>query len=79
MHKFNKNSFFPLAIIEWNKLDSNPRNSENFGIFRNNILKVIRPKPNKFFDCGNLKGNRLVKRLRLELSHLCDHKFKCNF
>ena len=27
-HNFYKNSFFPSAIIEWNHVDSNIRNSE---------------------------------------------------
>ena len=61
-----------------NNLDSHLRNSENFGIFKN-ILKFFRPKPNSFFNCRNLKGIRLITRLRLELSHLHEHKFKYNF
>ena len=68
-----------MSIIEWNNLDPKLRNSENFSIFKNNILKFIRPKPNSFFNCCNLKGIRLITRLRLELSHLSEHKFKYNF
>ena len=75
-HNFYKNYFFPSSIIEWNNLDPNLRNSENFGIFKNNILEFIRPKPNSFFNCCNLKRIRLITRLRLELSHLREHKFK---
>ena len=78
-HNFYKNSFFPSSVIEWNNLDPNLRDGENFGIFKNNILKFIRPKPNSFFNCCNLKGIRLITRLRLELSHLREHKFKYNF
>ena len=37
--KFCKNFFFYSTITEWNKLDSNLRDSENFGIFKNNFLK----------------------------------------
>ena len=37
------------------------------GIFKNNILKFIRPKRNGFFNCCNLKVTRLITRLRLEL------------
>ena len=59
-HNFYKNSFFPSSIIEWNNLDPKLRNSENFSIFKNNILKFIRPKPNSFFNCCNLKGIRLI-------------------
>ena len=75
-HNFYKNSFFPSSIIEWNNLDPKLRNSENFSIFKNNILKFIRPKPNSFFNCCSLKEIRLITRLRLELSHLREHKFK---
>ena len=55
------------------------RTSENVGNFENNILKLIRLKPNSFFNCCDLKGIRLITRLRLELSHLREHKFKYNF
>ena len=78
-HNFYKNSFFPSSIIEWNNLDPKLRNSENLSTFKNNVLKFIRPKPNSFFNCCNLKGIRLITRLRLELSHLSEHKFKYNF
>ena len=67
------------SIIEWNNLDPDLRNSENFGIFKNNILKFIRLKPNSFFNCCYLNGIRLITRLQLELSHLCEHKFNYNF
>ena len=60
-----KNSFFPSSIIGWSNLDPNLQNSENFGIFKNNILKFIRPKPNSFFNCCSLQGVRLITRLRL--------------
>ena len=46
---FCKNYFFPSTIIELNNLDSNLRNLENFGAFKNNILKFARHKPNNFF------------------------------
>ena len=77
--KFYKNSFFPPTIIERNSLDSNFRNSENFGIFKNNIFETIWPKPNSFLNCCNLKGIRLTTRLRPELSHLSEHKFNNKF
>ena len=48
-HNVYKNSSFPLSIIECNNLDPKHRNSENFGNFKNNILKFITPKPNSFF------------------------------
>ena len=78
-YNFYKNSFFPLAIIEWSNVDSNLRKAENIGAFKNNILKFIRLKPNSFFNCFNLKGIRVITRLRLELSHVHEHEFVYNF
>ena len=42
-HNFFRNSFFTSAVIEWNKLELNIRNSESLNIFRKSLLKFIRP------------------------------------
>ena len=55
-HNFYKNSFFLSSIIEWNNLDPKLRNSENFGIFKNNIPKFIRPKQTVFLTAAILRG-----------------------
>ena len=73
------NIFFSKTFIEWNKPDPAIRNSESLGIFKSNILKFFRPTPRGFFNCHNHKGIRLMTRLRLGLSHLCEHKFNHNF
>ena len=39
-------TFFLLVIIEWNKLDPSLRNLASYNIFKNSILKFIRPPPN---------------------------------
>ena len=78
-HQFFKNSYFPSTIIEWNKLDSNIHNSETLNIFKPKILKLIRLTANSIFDCRNIFGVKLLTRLRLELSHLCEHKFQHSF
>ena len=75
-HKLYKNSFFLPTITEWGNLDSNLQNSGNFIIFKNNIVKFNRPKPNSFFNCSNLKMIRLITRPCQGLRHLCEHKFK---
>ena len=67
------------SIIEWDNLDPNLFNSENFSILKNSILKFITAKPNSFFNYCSLKGIRLITRLQPELSHLREHKFKYNF
>ena len=78
-HNFFKNLFFLSTIIEWNKLDPSLRNSASYKVFKNSILKFIRPSPYKIFQCHNPKGIKLVTRLRLGLSHLREHKFKQSF
>ena len=39
---FFQNSFFPSIVIEWNKLDQNIRNPENFNIFKKKLLEFVR-------------------------------------
>ena len=78
-HDFFKNSFFPSTIKEWNNLDPHIKKSKSISIFKSNILKFIRPKPNNVYYCRNLKGIRLLTRLHLGLSHLREHKLKHSF
>ena len=78
-HNFFKNTFFPSAIIEWNKLDPAIWNTGSLGIFKSNILKFFRSTPTSFFNSYNHKEIRLITRLRLGLNRLRDHKFNHNF
>ena len=43
------------------------------------FLNLLHPNQTVFFNCCNLKWIRLITRLRLQLSHLREHKFKYNF
>ena len=76
---FLKNSFFPAVITEWNNLDISIRNSSSCHIFKNLILKFIRPEPNRISSTQDFEGLKLLTRMRLGLSHLADHKFRHNF
>ena len=78
-HNYFKNYFFLSTVIEWNKLDSNIRNSEILTSFKSKVLEFIRPTENSVFLCNNPKEIQLLTRLKLGLSHLGDHKFKHNF
>ena len=71
--------YFPLTIIEWNRLDSYIRNSETLNIFKSKILIFIRATANSTFGCHNPIGVKLLTRLRLGLSHLRKHKSKHSF
>ena len=78
-HNFFRNSFFRSALIEWNKVDLNIRNSENLNIFKKTLSNFIRPSGITVFNCNNPKGVKLLARLTLGLSHLSEHRFKHSF
>ena len=69
-HSFLKNFFFPPTILEWNNLDQNIRNSSNLNIFRNEILKFIRPTADNVFNSHNPKGIKFITRLGIGLTYL---------
>ena len=73
-HQFFKKSCLPSAIIEWNKLDSNIRNSGTLNIFKSKIPKFIRPTANSMFGCHNP-----LPRLRLGLSYLSRIQIQARF
>ena len=74
-----KNSFFPSAVTEWNKIDKNIRKSESFNILKKNILRFIRPSQNRVYNCHKPNGIKLLTTLRVELSQLREYKFKNSF
>ena len=77
-HNFFQNSYFPVAIKEWNSLDIGIRKSDSISIFRKHILSFIRPLLNKVSNSHNPQGLKLLARLRLGPSNLRYHKFKHN-
>ena len=72
-----------LSSLQWNNLDSKIRSSENLALFKKRILAFIRPSANKTFHCLNpnypVSTLKLIRRLRLGLSHPRFHKFKHSF
>ena len=52
-HNYFKNSFFPLTVIEWNKLDLHIRNFKSLNSFKDYILKFIPPSKNSVCLCNN--------------------------
>ena len=79
MHDYFKNSVFPSAITEWNKLDCLVKNADSFHVFKKHILDFIRPLPNSIFNIHNPLGIKYLTRLRIGFSHLKEHKFRHNF
>ena len=70
---------FRYTIKEWNNLSPEIRKSVSYEIFKNSLLKFIRPSPNSLFNVSDGLGIKLLIRLRLGLNHLREHKFNHNF
>ena len=75
-HDYFKNSFFPSAISEWNKLDFSIRNLASLNTLIKKLLNFIRPCANSIFNIHNPPGIKLLTRLLLSFSHLHEHKFR---
>ena len=65
--------------MEWNKIDVNIRNSAPCNVLKRVVLKFIRSETNQVFNVDGSKGLKFLTRIRLELSHLVDHKFRHHF
>ena len=71
--------FFPYCINEWNKLNDNLRNASSIYKFKNYLTKFIKVKENSIFSISDPLGLKLLTRLRLNFSHLNEHKLRHNF
>ena len=69
------NSFFPYTIKESSEVPK----SVSYEIFKNSLLKFIRPSPNCLLNFSDNLAIKLLTRLRLGLSHLREHKFNHSF
>ena len=77
--EYFKNSFILTVIYEWNKLDPDIHSSSLCNLFCNTLLKFIRPVQRKTFNINDSVGVKLLTRLCLGFSHLCEHKFRHGF
>ena len=53
--------------------------SGSYNIFQKSILNFIRPSASKVYNINDAIGIKLITRLRLDFSHLHEHKSKHNF
>ena len=77
-NKYFANSFFPKAIKEWNKLNPEICKSVSYEVFKNSLLKFVRPTTGSLFNVSDSLGINCFTRLRLGLSNLREHKFNHN-
>ena len=65
--EYFKNSFISNVINKWNKLDPEIRSSFPCNLFRNTLLKFIRPSQREIFNINDSVGIKLLTRLQLDL------------
>ena len=70
--------FFPYCVNVWNNLKADVRNVKSISIFKN--LFVSKKHGNCFcFTVYDILGEKLLLRLRINFSHLKEHKFRHSF
>ena len=74
-----ESSFFPYCAKEWGNLSEELRNIDSIKTFKLSILNFVRPRENSVFAVHDINGLKLLTRLRLNFSHLNEHKFRHNF
>ena len=63
--EYFKNSFIPNVINEWNKLDPDIRSSTSYNLFRNMLLKFIRPAQRKTFNINDSVGVLVINKIAI--------------
>ena len=71
--------FFTYCAKEWGNLSEELRNIDSIKTFKLSILNFVRPRENSVFAVHDINGLKLLTRLRLNFSHLNEHKFRHNF
>ena len=77
--KVFNSSFYPYFIKEWCALSEEIRNIVSFNKFKEIILSFIRPNENSVFAIHYTKVLKLLTLLKLNFSHLNEHKFRHGF
>ena len=68
--EFLRNLFLPFTVNEWNKLDSDIKNSNSYAIFYKKPLILVRSAGNSMYGICDLLGIKVIIRLRLGFSNL---------
>ena len=73
------NTYFQNGINEWNSLDVSIRKCETVSQFKTKLINLVRHPKKSTFKIHDIKGIKLLTRLRVEFSDLRSHRFKHNF
>ena len=74
-----ESSFLPHCAEAWGNLSDKLRNIDSMNTFKSSILNFVKPRENSVFAVHNVNGVKLLTRLKLDSSHLNEHKFRHNF
>ena len=77
--KYSQSSFFSYCIKIWNGLDPDLQNKNSYKEFKSKISPFIKMKSNSIFSVHDGYGVKLLSRLRLNFSHLNEHKVQHGF
>ena len=69
---------FLSALSDWFQLDVTIRHSQSIAIFRSRLLSFIRPIQSDVYNIFDPIGLKFLTRLRLDFSHLNEHRFRHN-
>ena len=69
--------FFPYCIDEWNKLNPEIRNAKSIYKFKKSV--ITEKLENALYNVHDPIGVKLLSRLRLQFTHLNEHKFRHGF
>ena len=73
------NTLFPFYVKEWNKLNAKIRNLPSVSKFKKSLFIYFKTDENSIFDVHNPLVIKFLNRLRLNVSHLNEHKLRHNF
>ena len=71
--------FFPSTLNDWFNLDLNIISSDSISIFKSRLLSLIHPIQTNIYNIFDPKALTFLTRLKLDLSHLNEHRFQHNF
>ena len=71
--------FFPRCSQEWNNLSDDTKSLTSPISFKKALLSFVKISENSVFAIHDDNGIKLLTRLRLNFSHLSEHKFRHNF
>ena len=78
-NNYFKNYFIPYVVRKWNRLSTEIHNSIYCQEFRKSLLSFIKPTCYALFSIHHPVGVNFLVRLKLDFSHLRQHKFRHYF